>query len=68
MNPFTMCGPIIIHDSNVASSSHGSFASSLSLFSPCNIDPSNDLNHEDLMIDDVPILEKHCPLSSPTNS
>ncbi len=40
----------------------------ISLFSPWYIDPSNDLNHEDLMIDDVPILEKHCPLSSPTNS
>jgi hypothetical protein len=62
MNLFIMCGPLVIYDSNVASSSHGPFASSLSLFSPCNIDLSNDLNHEDLMNDDVPILEKHLPI------
>jgi hypothetical protein len=52
MNPCTMCGPLVAHDSNVASSFRGLFAFSLSLFSPCNIDPSNDLNHEDLMNDD----------------
>jgi hypothetical protein len=30
-----------------------------SLVSPCNIDPSNDLDHEDHMIDDAPTLETY---------
>lgn len=52
-----MGGPLVIHDSNIASSSCGIFACSPPLFSPCNIDLSNDLNHEDPISNDVPTLE-----------
>ncbi len=49
--------PLVIDDSNVASSSCGPFACSPPLFSPCNIDISNDLNHEDPISDNVPTLQ-----------
>jgi hypothetical protein len=56
-NPFIVGEPLLIHDSNVASSSCGPFACFPPLFSPCNIDISNDLNHEDPISDDLPTLE-----------
>ncbi len=50
---------LVIFYSNVASSFHGAFTFSPPLFSPCNIDPSNDLDHENHMNEDVPTLETY---------
>jgi len=53
---------LVIPYFNVASSFHGAFTFSPPLFSPYNIDLSNDLDYEDHMIDDAPILETYLPI------
>ncbi len=50
---------LVIFYSNVVSSFHGAFTFSPPLFSLCNIDPSNDLDHENHMSDDVLALETY---------
>ncbi len=52
----------VIPYSNVASSFDGAFTFSPPSFSPCNIDPSNDLDHEDHMIDDALTFETYLPI------
>jgi len=42
-------GPLLIYDPNVASPSHRLHRSSLLLFSPCNFDPSNVDDDDDVM-------------------
>jgi hypothetical protein len=52
-------GLLIIPNCNVTPSFCSPFASSPPLFSPCNFDPSNSLDHEDVMNDDAP--KQLCP-------
>jgi len=52
-------GLFVIPNCNVTSSFCNAFASSPSLFSPWNFDPSNSFDHEDVMNNDAP--KQICP-------
>lgn len=49
-----MGGLLVIPNCNVTSSFCNPFASSPPLFSPCNFDLSNSLDHENVMNNDAP--------------